>query len=156
MGALAGRLGRHRSRFAGAAGLIVALAAPAAAQAGPTLVSWERAGGLAPMAQPSMKILKDRTIRATGDDAAAGTEARITRAEKAKVKQRLRRFGTLKREYGPEGGVIVFDGITEIVRAKGRTVLASSGGSFPPRLVRLLNLLSRLHDKYLLTPDPSR
>ena len=69
MGALAGRLGRHRSRIAGAAGLIVALAAPAAAQAGPTLVSWKRVGGLAPMAQPSMKILKDRTIRATGEDA---------------------------------------------------------------------------------------
>ena len=37
-----------------------------------------------------MKILKDRTIRATGGDGAAGTEARITRAEKAKVKKRLR------------------------------------------------------------------
>ena len=156
MGALARRLGRHRSRIAGAAGLIVALAAPAAAQAGPTLVAWERTGGLAPFAQPSMKILKDRTIRATGDDAAAGTESLITRAEKAKVKQRLQRFGALKHEYGPEGGVIVFDGITEIVRAKGHTVIASSGGSFPPRLVRLLNVLSRLHDKYLLAQEPSR
>jgi hypothetical protein len=36
-------------------------------------------------------------------------------------------------------------------------VHASTGGEFPPRLVGLLNLLSRLHDKYLAeAPEPSR
>ena len=156
MGALARRLGRHRTRLAGAAGLIAALAAPAAAQAAPRLVSWERAGGLAPTAQPAMTIETDRTIRAIGDDPAAGTEARISRADKTRIKKRLRRFGELKRDYGPEG-VIVFDGITETVRAKGHTVHASTGGDFPPRLLKLLNLLSRLHDKYLAeAPEPSR
>jgi hypothetical protein len=99
MGPLARRLGRHRPRLAGAAGLIAALAAPAAAEAAPRLASWER-------------------------------------------------VGELERDYGPEG-VIVFDGITETVRARGHTVHASTGGELPPRLVRLLNLLSRLHDKYL-------
>jgi hypothetical protein len=95
-----------------------------------------------------MRIETDRTIRATGDDPAAGTEARITRDEKALVKRRLRRFGELERDYGPEG-VIVFDGITETVRAKGHRVRLTSGGDPPPRLVRLLNLLARLHDRYL-------
>ena len=86
----------------------------------------------------------------------ARAEARISREDKARVKKRLRRFGELERDYGPEG-VIVFDGITETVGAKGHTVHASTGGGFPPRLVRLLNLLSRLHDKYLAgAPEPSR
>jgi hypothetical protein len=130
MGALARRLGRHRSGIAGAAGLIVALSAPHAAHAAPRLVSWERSGGLAPTGRPAMRIETDRTIRATGDDPAAGTEARITRDEKALVKRRLRRFG-------------------EPVRAKGHRVRLTSGGDPPPRLVRLLNLLARLHDRYL-------
>jgi hypothetical protein len=159
MGALAGRLGRHRSRIAGAAGLIAALAvaAPAVAQDAPALLSWEQFGGLAPTGPSEMKILKDRTIRATGDDPAAGTEARITPAEKAKVKRRLRRFGSLKRSYGPPDGVVVFDGITETVRAKGHTVSVTSGGDWPPRLTLLLNLLNRLHLKYLgQAPEPSR
>jgi hypothetical protein len=154
MGALAGRLGRHRSRIAGAAGLIAALALPAVAPAAERLVSWEQAGGLAPGGRPSMTIFKDRTIRATGDDPAAGAEARISRADKARVKQRLRRFGSLKREYGPPDGVVVFDGITDTVRAKGHRVRLTSGGAPPPRLEKLLGLLSRLHSKYL--EEPSR
>ena len=100
-----------------------------------------------------MTIFKDRTIRAIGDDPAAGTEARITRADKDRVKKRLRRFGSLERDYGPPDGVVVFDGITERVRAKGHRVSLSSGGDPPPRLVKLLNLLSRLHAKYLREPS---
>ena len=52
--------------------------------------------------------------------------------------------------------MIVFDGITESVRAKGHTRHRLQRRPIPPRLVRLLNLLSRLHDKYLLAQEPSR
>jgi hypothetical protein len=107
MGALAGRSGRHRSGLAGAAGLIlalVALAVPAAAQAGPTLVSWERAGGLLGF-QDGARILKDRTIFAAGGE--GSTQARITRAEKAKLKARLEGWRRWKARYEPE--VLVLD-----------------------------------------------
>jgi hypothetical protein len=146
MGALAGRGGRHRPWLAGAAGLILALAAPAAAHAGPTLVTWEVSGGLIGGQGPAVQILKDRTIRATDD---GGTDvARITRREMTRLRDRLEasRFRSLKAEYKPE--VIVFDGTVESVRHKGHTVSVTTGAEIPRRLDRLLNTLSRLYGKY--------
>ena len=52
------------------------------------------------------------------------------------------RFATLKRRYEPD--VLVFDGITEAVRYRGRTVSVSSGAHPPARLERVLRRLARL------------
>ena len=146
MGALAGRGGRHRPRLAGAAGLILILAlmAPAAAQAGPTLVSWERSGGLLGL-QDRARILKDRTIFVTGGE--GSTQARITRKEKAKLKSRLEGWRRFKASYEPD--VLVLDGITVSARAKGHRVSVSTGADAPRRVDRVMGLLSRLHEKYL-------
>ena len=92
-----------------------------------------------------MRILKDRTIFATG--AEGTTQARITRAEKAKLKARLEGWRRFDRRYEPD--VIVLDGITVSARAKGHRVSVSTGADAPRRVDRVMALLSRLHESYL-------
>jgi hypothetical protein len=118
--------------------------APAAAQAGPTLVSWERSGGLLGL-QDRARILKDRTIFVTGGE--GSTQARITRKEKAKLKSRLEGWRRFKASYEPD--VLVLDGITVSARAKGHRVSVSTGADAPRRVDRVMALLSRLHERYL-------
>ncbi len=149
---MAGRSGRHRPRLAGAAGLILilALAAPAAAQAGPTLVSWERSGGLLGL-QDRVRILKDRTIFATAGEESG--QARITRREKRRLTTRLEGWRQWKARYEPD--VLVLDGITVSARARGHRVSVSTGADAPRRVDRVMGLLSRLHEKYLDAADGS-
>ena len=123
---------------------------PAAAQAGPTLVSWERAGGLLGF-QDGARILKDRTIFAAGGE--GSTQARITRAEKAKLKARLEGWRRWNARYEPE--VLFLDGTTVSARAKGHTVSVSAGADAPRRVDRVMALLSRLHEKYSDAADGS-
>ena len=149
MGALAGRGGRHRSRIAGAAGLIAALAvaapAPAAApaQTSGTLVSWERSGGLLGV-QDRMRILKDRTIFVAAGK--VGTKGRITPAEKERLKLRLRGWRRYAARYEPD--VLVADGLTIRVRHKGHGVSVATGAEVPERLDRVLRTLGRLYERY--------
>jgi len=82
------------------------------------------------------------------------SQARITRAEKAKLKARLEGWRRFKASYKPE--VIVFDGITVSARAKGHRVSVSTGADAPRRVDRVMGLLSRLHEKYLSARIASR
>jgi hypothetical protein len=150
MGALAGRLGRHRAGLAGAAGLIAAAAAlalPAPASSAP-LVRWQVAGGLAPR-DSSIVVHRDRTARVDNV-----REVTLGGREFRRLKDRLAaaRFKTLKQSYEPD--VIVFDGITQTVRHRGRSVSVSTGAQdVPRRLSRLLRVLGRIHDRHDAPPE---
>jgi len=149
MGPVAGRGGRHRPWLAGAAGLIIALAAPAAAQAGQTVIAWETAGGFIGGQGPALHILKDRTIRAT--DSEGTDEARITRREMTRLRDRIRaaRFKSLKATYKPD--VVAPDSGYQSVRRNGHTVTVFDGADAPRRLERLLSNLARLYQKYAIS-----
>jgi hypothetical protein len=151
MGALAGRLGRHRAGLAGAAGLIAAaaLALPAPAASAP-LVRWQVTGGLAPR-DSSLVVQRDRTARVDGV-----REVTLGAREFRRLKDRLAaaRFKTLKRRYEPD--VIVADGITQTVRHRGKAVSVATGAEdVPRRLSRLLRVLGRIHDRHDAPPETS-
>jgi hypothetical protein len=147
MGALAGRIRRHRSRLAGAALLALALAAPAEART--TKVEWDAGGGLAAL-HGGLQVYTDHA--ATWEENGDAAEVRLTDRQWRKLDARLKasRFRTLKRSYAPEP--VIPDSTYETVRYRGRTVGVSTGGEPPRRLERLLRHLARLHDRL----DPGR
>ena len=89
-------------------------------------------------------MARDGTARQTGNR--SGDDQRFTLS--AKQMRRLRRdlkharFKTLKRTYAPR--YVVNDGVGQSVTYKGRTVVVSTGATYPDRLERLLRRLGRL------------
>ena len=87
-------------------------------------------------------IATDGEAHQTGD----GGEHRFTVSAKRlrglKSALKAASFKTLKRSYEPKGQV--FDGITQIVRYRGRSVSISTGAEVPPRLAKVINRLSRI------------
>jgi hypothetical protein len=146
MGALARRIGRHRSGLAGAAAVALAAGALAApADAARTRVAWDRSGGIAGITE-RLTVHADHTGRATLN----GETVRffVTRREWSALGERLRaaRFGMLERRYAPPARIP--DGTSEVVRHRGRTVTVETGGDPPRRLELLLRHLARLHDRH--------
>jgi hypothetical protein len=150
MGALAGRIRRHRPRLAGAAAVALAAGALAApAEARTTKVEWDAGGGLAAL-HGGLQVYTDRT--ATWEENGHEAEVRLTDRQWRKLNARLRasRFRTLERSYTPEP--VVPDSTFETVRYRGRTVEVATGGDPPRRLERLLRHFTRLHGRL----DPGR
>ena len=150
MGALARRIGRHRSRLAGAAAVALAAGALAApAEAARTKVKWNGGGGLAGISV-SLTVYADRTAQAETSGKTA--DFTLTPREWTRLTDRLRaaRFRTLERRYAPEP--IWPDSTADTVRYRGREVTVWTGGEPPRRLTRLLRCIWRLHDRH----EPSR
>jgi hypothetical protein len=116
----------------------LATAAPAK-----TLVRYTRSGGIAGE-QTALKVNRDGAAKLTrrADTPSSFT---LTATQLRKLKRALRDagFATLDADYGPRDGVVA-DGITETVTYAGRTVSASTGGSPPARLERVLVRLRKL------------
>jgi hypothetical protein len=111
-------------------------------------VRWQVAGGLAPR-DSSLVVHRDRTARVD-----AVREVTLGGREFGHLKDRLAaaRFTSLKRSYEPDA--IVPDGITQIVRHRGKSVSVSTGAHHVPRrLSRLLRVLGRIHDRHDAPPE---
>jgi hypothetical protein len=121
---------------------VLALLGSAATAEGKRLVRYDVGGGIAGLSS-TLVVDRDGSAHQTGN---RGDDRRFTLARRQlrALKRDLKaaRFGTLKRRYEPD--VLVFDGIAEAVRYRGRTVSVSSGGHPPARLERVLRRLARL------------
>src|SRR4051794_29850709 len=99
---------------------VLALLASAATAEARRLVRYDAGGGLAGLAD-TLVVSRDGHAHQTGS---RGTDRRFTlsRRQLRALKHELEaaRFATLKRSYGPD--MPVFDGITEAVTYRGRTV----------------------------------
>jgi hypothetical protein len=145
MGALAGRIRRHRARLAGAAAVALAaggLAAPGEARS--TKVDWDAGGGLAAL-HGGLQVFTDHT--AVWEENGETADVRLTDRQWRRLGERLRaaRFRSLERRYAPEP--VWPDSTYQTVRHRGRTVEVATGGRPPRRLQRLLRHLSRLHGR---------
>jgi hypothetical protein len=128
-------------RLALVLGLVALLAAPASAGA-KRLVRYDVGGGLAGR---SSELIVDRDGSARQTDS-SDTTRRFTvspnqlRALKRELK--AARFRSLKRSYGTR--FPVFDGISQSVTYRGKTVSVSQSAPIPKRLGRVLHRLARL------------
>jgi hypothetical protein len=150
MGALAGRIGRHRARLAGAAAVALAAGALAApAEAARKKLEWRAGGGIAGISL-SLTVYADHTAQA--ETRGETSDFTLTAREWRKLTDRLRaaRFRSLEETYAPEP--IVPDSTYETVRHRGRAVTVWTDGAPPRRLTRLLGYIARLHERH----DPPR
>lgn len=122
--------------------LLLALLLPAAASraqaAAPTLVSSTASGGIAGL---STRVVVRTDGRATRKQRRSGTDRfRLDRAELALLRKAIARADLphLRTSYGPPRDVVISDGITQSVRAGGRTVTVSTGATGVPAGLRAL------------------
>ena len=131
-------------RIAALLTVLVALgvAAPAAAK---TLTRYEVGGGLAGR-YDRLIVATDGAAHQTGDSGDHRFKVRAMQLRALKRELKAAKFRTLKRRYEPDGQV--FDGTTETIRYRGRTITVSSGADIPARLARVLGRVSRMLRSY--------
>ena len=120
--------------------VVLALAVPAGAEAR-QLVRYDVGGGLAGRFD-HLVVSTGGTATQTGSGGDHRSKLSPRSLHALKRDLRRARFSSLRRSYEPDRQV--FDGISQSVRHRGKTVSVSSGADYPQRLHRLLARLQRL------------
>ena len=120
--------------------LLAALTGAASVEA-KQLTKYQVGGGLAGRFN-ELTIQTDGKAKQTGDSGDHRFTVSAKRLRSLKRALKAARFKTLKRAYSPEGQV--FDGTTEVIRYRGRSVSVSSGAEIPKRLAAVVSRLSRI------------
>ncbi len=129
-------------RLAALLAVLATFAATATAEAR-RLVRYDVGGGLAGVSE-RLIVARDGTARQSGNRTGDDHRFRLSPRQLRGLRRDLEnaRFSTLRRSYRPAG--VVYDGITQTVTYRGRSVSVSTGATFPARLHRLLARLGRL------------
>jgi hypothetical protein len=127
------------------AGLVLATSLATAAPAEATqLVRYDTSGGLAGRSMRLVVSAGGTAVQTDRDSTDDSKRFKISISQLHALKRELKaaQFSTLKRRYEPKH--TVFDGISQGVTYKGKTVVVSTGGDPPERLRKVLNRLARL------------
>jgi hypothetical protein len=120
--------------------VLVALAGAASAEA-KTLVRYEVGGGIAGRAD-RLVVEHNGSAHQTGDSGKHEFKVSSERLRGLKRALKAARFASLQRRYAPDR--VVVDGMSRLVRYRGRTVTVSTGADVPKRLERVLSRLGRI------------
>jgi hypothetical protein len=120
--------------------LLAALTGAASAEAKP-LTKYQVGGGLAGR-YSELTLQTDGRALQTGDNGEHHFKVSAKRLRGLKSALKAAKFKTLKRSYAPDGQV--FDGTTQVIHYRGKSVSVSSGAELPARLAKVINRLSRI------------